>query len=112
MDESNFESWQPWTGGDFARHTYALTASEKLWGNLENLQRQLAAPSPVIPEGLRISELRFLEKIALAAMQMGDRAPIPGLPKGKVVTAGGERWTVAEARCEIVRRAIQFLGEN
>lgn len=110
MDDSPFDSWQPWTGAAFVSHTYTLTLSTKLWGDAENMKRQLFAPRPIVPEGLGLAELHFLERVAFAFLQMKDRAPIPGFIKGMTIIAAGRRWSIFEARYEIVRRAIESLG--
>lgn len=111
-EEFNFESWQPWSGTDFARHTYTFTLSAKLWGDADNLQRQLSATRPIVPEGLGLAELRFLERLAFAFLQMKDRVPVPGFVKNATIVAAGRRWSIFEARYEIVRRAIESVEGN
>ncbi len=72
------------------RRTSALGVA--LWGRTaDDLQRQLLAPYPEIPSGYDLADFRRLLKTTL--LMTGT---LPGLPLWKV-------------RCEIVRRAIEYL---
>jgi hypothetical protein len=117
MDEFDFDSWPQWTLSESYSRTRAMTRaisfSKKLWGDEGNLKRQLSAPSPAIPEGLGIEELRFLERAAAMVLKMGDRIPVTlWTPGHGEIFVGGQRWTLNEARYEIVRRAIESLGDG
>jgi hypothetical protein len=88
-----------------------------LWGKTSgDLERQLLAPHPVIPSGFELSDFRELRRTAerLARLSRDPRysrlsfwasAPDP-------ISVGTARFTAWEARCEIVRRAIDYLEKR
>jgi hypothetical protein len=113
MDEEQLFSWRSmrsWRDGDFEDSQDALALSPKLWGDLENLRRQLLASSPEIPPGLSLSGLRSLLGIATVGLQFGEQMPVPGVPNGTRIVVGAQQFSVHEARYEIVRRAIAAMG--
>jgi hypothetical protein len=95
------------------RRIFALGAA--LWGRTpDDLQRQLLAPHPEIPPGIGLTHLRELlrsveailaafhdEKNALASISIALSSP--------AITIGTQQFTMWEARCEIVHRAIKYL---
>ncbi len=113
MNEHEFfaqHPMRPWKSSDFQEASPsapALWLSARLWGDIGRTTRQLLADSPEIPNGLDLSELRTLERMLV---YFGGTWPAtPGIPKGSVIVIGGHSFTIHEARCEIVRRAIEFL---
>jgi hypothetical protein len=95
------------------RRIFALGAA--LWGRTpDDLQRQLLAPHPEILPSIGLTDLRELlrsveamlaafhdEKNALASISIALSSP--------AITIGTQQFTAWEARCEIVRRANQYL---
>jgi hypothetical protein len=91
------------------------TLGAALWGRTpDDLQRQLMATHPEIPPGIGLTDLRELlrsveamlaafhdEKNALASISIALPSP--------AISIGTQQFTVWEARCEIVRRAIKYL---
>jgi len=78
------------------------------------LQRQLLAPHPEIPSGFDLADFRQLlqwtaqlNSAVLAVQRM--RGLPPAVLPAPAVFAGTQGFTVWEARCEIVRRAIEYL---
>jgi hypothetical protein len=92
-----------------------FTLGAALWGRTsDDLQRQLLAAHPEIPSGIGLTDLRELlrsvetmlatfrdEKNALASISVALSSP--------TIAIGAQRFTMWEARCEIVRRAIKYL---
>ena len=100
------DSLGPWRAGDSAEVQDALALSSKLWGDPENLKRQLLAPSPEIPPVLDLKGLRTLLAFAGLGVRFGNWMPTPGIPERTRIIVGGRQFTVHEAQYEIVRRAI------
>ncbi|HEY3768123.1 MAG TPA: hypothetical protein VGN44_05580 [Candidatus Angelobacter sp.] len=92
-----------------------FTLGAVLWGRTsDDLQRQLLAPHPDIPLGIGLSDLRELLRnveLMLAAFhdEKGALASISIALSSPTITIGTQQFTAWEARCEIVRRAIQYL---
>jgi hypothetical protein len=85
-----------------------------LWGRTpDDLRRQLLAPHPEIPSGFDLDDFRTLEKSVRIATASGDPR-FAWLPRSVLFSAtilvGTQRFTMWEARCEVVRRAIEHLG--
>jgi hypothetical protein len=79
-----------------------------LWGRTaQDLQRQLLAPHPEIPPGFDLEELRRLHTTT-QAISLAKWLPRATL-SGPIVFADERSFTAWEARCEIVRRAIEYL---
>jgi hypothetical protein len=86
-----------------------------LWGRTpDDLQRQLLAAHPEIPPDVGLADLRELlrnveamlaafhdEKNMLGSISIALSSP--------TIAIGTQQFTAWEARCEIVRRAIQYL---
>jgi hypothetical protein len=95
------------------RRTFTLGTA--LWGRTPgDLQRQLLAPHPEIPLGIGLPDfqelLRSVETM-LAAFHDEEKAlgSISIARSSPTITIDAQRFTVWEARCEIVRRAIKYL---
>jgi hypothetical protein len=71
----------------------------------DDLRRQLLAPFPEIPSGFDLADFRELsrttEHLSAAMSRLGLAS--------KTIAIGTQRYTEWEARCEIIRRAIQYL---
>lgn len=119
MEEELFDSlvrWDSFTAKDAARadarfrRCAALAAA--LYGiSAEKLARQLLAPAPDIPPGFALDDFRELERNLQNLSRLAARhAAIPLHSRlSQTISVGAQRLTVLEARCEIVRRAIEFL---
>jgi hypothetical protein len=122
MKEEDFDSLmkgRPFGTADVMRAEAQLrrifTLGAALWGRTsDDLQRQQQAPHPEIPPGTGLPDLRELlrsvevmsavfqdEKNVLASISIALSSP--------TISIGNQRFTVWEARCEIVRRAIKYL---
>jgi hypothetical protein len=120
MDEEDLEasSWRPYGTAEAAqldaRNRRRTALALALWGRTAvDLQRQLLPRYPQLPSGFDLAEYRDLYIYAHQLTQIMSTAR-PGWLQSLgrstgVVFAGGERFTEWEARCEIVRRAIEFL---
>lgn len=108
--------WPEWRRENVAEFERVAVLGAKLWGDAENLKRQLELPSPQIPAGLGMKELLILEQSARTAVILshgGLKLVSPReLYPGPQITVGAEQFSLCEARYEIVRRAIAALGGN
>ena len=129
MDEEEFDALmklRPF-GTEDAMHWYAqirgdiglgMTLGSALWGGTsEDLQRQLLAPHPEIPSGFDLADFRKLlhwtaqmSSAVLAVQRM--RGLSPAVLPPAAVFVGTHGFTMWEARCEIVRRAIDYLEKR
>ena len=129
MDEEEFDALmklRPF-GTEDAMHWYTqirgdiglgMTLGSALWGRTsEDLQRQLLAPHPEIPSGFDLADLRKLlhwtaqmSSAVLAVQRMRGLSPAVRPPAA--VFVGTHGFTMWEARCEIVRRAIDYLEKR
>ena len=126
MDEQEFDALfeRPFRNADFqradARWRRSATLSFALFGRTpEDLRRQLVAPHPQIPSGFDLADFRNLEQhvqtisglVLSGSSNTGMARLSPWLTQfaSATITIGGQRYTVWEARCEIVRRAIEYL---
>lgn len=94
------------------RHNIALGIA--LWGRTpEDLKRQLLAPYPEIPANFDLADLRELQRsawIIAKALEDSRNVQLSRLAlSSATVVVGTQRFTAWEARCEIVRRAIEHL---
>ena len=84
------------------------TLAVELWGRTPaDLQRQLLARYPAIPGNVNLADLRRLHQTAqklAAAPQLAFLCR-----SSRTVTVGTQSFTEWEARCEIARRAIDYL---
>jgi len=119
MNEDEFfanSQMRPWQREEVANQERIWGLAAALWGDADHLKRQLLAPSPSIPEGFDLTDLRRLEGLARFCLRLTDSASPwtasklawllrMGRPTEEIVI-GTDRYTVFEARYEIVRRAI------
>ncbi len=95
------------------RRCIALGAA--LWGKTsDGLQRQLLAPYPEIPSGFDLADFQKLQQNIQIISEASDDPRFSWFPRSALssptVFVGTQRFTAGEARCEIVRRAIEYLG--
>jgi len=97
------------------RMTLSATLGAALWGRTSgDLQRQLLAPHPEIPSGFDLPDFRELLRVTaqmistLEATQRMAGLSHLGL-SARTIIIGGQGFTAWEARCEVVRRAIEYL---
>ena len=87
-----------------------------LWGSTSaDLQRQLLAPHPEIPTGFDLADFRRLYRNAeTIAIRLGDPrcAWVSPGARSATIFVGSRSFTEWEARCEIVRRAIEYLEKR
>jgi hypothetical protein len=116
MDEEEFDSlaqWQPF-GREDAMQTLGRRAAlaNALWGRTaHDLQRQLLARYPKIPASFDLADLRDLQRSALAISASWGSPKFAWMSpfSSPDIFVGAQRFTAWEARCEIVRRAIEYL---
>lgn len=126
MDEQEFDALfqRPFGKADFQRADAqwgrSATLASALFGRTpEDLRRQLVASHPQIPSGFELADFRYLQQHVQTISGLvlsGSSNPrmvwlSPRLTQfaSATITIGGQRYTVWEARCEIVRRAIEYL---
>ena len=121
MDEEEFDALthlRPLEADDVmrteaqARRSTALGVA--LWGRSSaDLQRQLLARYPEIPSGFVFCDfwnlLRSTERISEGLADPRRAWLRPFARSSATISAGTQQFTVWEARCEIVHRAIQYL---
>ena len=113
MDEEEFDALiqrRPFGAKDAKRAELQFRRSASLASTLygktaDDLRRQLLAPSHEIPSGFDLADFRQLlrttEQLS-AAMPRLAFAP-------KTIVLGTQRHREWEARCEIIRRAIEYI---
>jgi len=122
MNEEDFDSsrdWLPFGTKEAmeAKARLGRTASlaAALWGRApEDLERQLLPRCPEIPQGFDLADFRILHQSAqslLAVLRAPGKTWAPSYFKrsAPAILVGVQRFTVWEARCEIARRAIEYL---
>jgi len=124
MDEEEFDSFmpsRPFGTEDAMRADARLrrctTLGMALWGRtLEDLQRQLLAPFPEIPLGFDLADLRELQRSAhqISACFRDPRSKWLSrfASFSPAISVGTQRFTMWEARSEIVRRALEYLERH
>jgi hypothetical protein len=124
MDEEELDSLlqsRPFTTKDAARADAQLrrrtALAIALWGRtVDDLRRQLLAPPPEIPSGFALNDfhelLRNIQNIS-DGFSNPRHAWLTRLPFfSQTISIGRRDFTAWEARCEIVRRAIEFLENH
>ena len=110
MNEQDFDSRfpRPFVRADAiqadARAGRCATLAAVLWGNADQLQRQLAAPHPEIPQGFELSDFQELQQRVLVFQLFAHRR-FTTFPDAQ----HPELW---EARREVLRRAIEYLEDR
>lgn len=95
--------------------TLLSTLGTALWGTTDDdLRQQLLKPHPEIPAGFDLSEFEDLLHVCIqnasAVSAIHKTAGLEHLlPWSRTIVVGSESFTVLEARCEVVRRAIEYL---
>jgi hypothetical protein len=96
-----------------------MTLGIALWGStLDDLRRQLLAPSPEIPPGFQLADFMELERSAHEILGGLSDPRFASLSQSHLafsshtIVVGIQRFTAWEARCEIVRRAIEYLEKH
>jgi hypothetical protein len=124
MNEEDFDSSmnvRPFGTADAEKAEIGLRRSIALglalWGRTsEQLQGQLLAQHPKIPAGFELSDFRKLERHVRALAAVSSEARFAWLPRSALfspsIFVGTQRFTVWEARCEVVRRAIEYLEDR
>lgn len=110
MDEHDFEalrSWKPFSS-DAVKTAERLPAlALALFGRTpEYLRRQLLAGTPKIPPGCTLADLKLLERQTKVMLEHPSKF---GWFANEAVVIGSQSRSSIEARCEIVRRAIEHL---
>jgi hypothetical protein len=121
MNEEEFDSSlhsRPFGTADTVRAEAQLRRSIvlgiALWGRTcEALERQLLAPHPQIPSGFDLSDFQNLQQnVQTISAALGDPR-FAWLPRSVLsrptIFVDTQSFTMWEARCEIVRRAIEYL---
>ena len=86
-----------------------------LWGRTsDDLQHQLFTPYPQIPSGFDLSDFLNLQQHVQTISAASADPRFAWLPRSvlysQTIVIGSDRFTTWEARCEIVRRAVEYLG--
>ena len=113
MDEEQFDALiQPRRFGteDAKRadlqYRRGLSLATILWGkNSDDLRRQLLAPSPDVPPGFDLADFREVQRTTVQIWAAMSRTGL----EFETIVVGTQRYTEWEARCEIIRRAIEYL---
>jgi hypothetical protein len=91
----------------------SITLAIALWGRtLDDLQRRILAPSPEIPSGFDLADFRELQLRVQAISASFSEPQFVSLFSSQTIFVGAQRFTAWEARCEIVRRAIEYLEKH
>jgi hypothetical protein len=123
MNEEEFDllGLRPWgtTGASQAealwlhRSKLMATLGAALWGKTaDDLKRQLLATRPEIPPGFDLAHFRELlvsTQTIAADLDKARAAWLPRVSSLPVIFIGTQGFTLWEARCEVVRRAIEYL---
>ena len=124
MNEQEFDALlplQPFGTADAMRidtqWRRCATLAQALWGrNSEDLERQLLAPHPEIPPNFDLDDFRNLQqsahKISAALGSPRLSSLSHSLRFSAAIIVGTQSLTTWEARCEVVRRAIEYLERH
>lgn len=112
MDLQPFGTSDAMQAGALLRRCIALGAA--LWGKTPgDLQRQLLAPYPKIPSGFDLADFRKLQQSVQTISAASGDPRFAWLPRSVLfsppILVGTQRFTTWKARCEVVRRAIEYL---
>jgi hypothetical protein len=96
--------------------TLLSTLGVALWGRTEgDLARQLLKPHPELPPGFALPDflelLHVCEQIVSALSATREMSGLAHLTP-RTISVGTDSWTVEEARCELVRRSIDYLENH
>jgi hypothetical protein len=119
MDEQEFDSllqWRPFECQDLRQAERIAALAARVWGvTTDHLRRQLLAPSPALPLGFDLGDYRKLQRqaevVLLAVTKSGAQNQWASL-LSRIILVDDQRFTVLEAHCEIVRRAIEYLENH
>ena len=95
--------------------TLMSTLGTALWGKTDDdMRRQLLKPHPEIPVGFDLPDFQELLHVCnqvVSAVSAIHKAAGEAhlLTWSRSIVVGSESFTVLEARCELVRRAIEYL---
>lgn len=96
--------------------TLLSTLGVALWGSTESdLRRQLLKSHPELPPGFELPDFRELLYVcAQIVSALSATREMTGLAHlaPRTISVGTDRWTVEEARCELVRRSINYLENH
>jgi hypothetical protein len=110
MDEHEFEAlreWQAFSSNDVKMYEALPALALELWGRTaEDLRQRLLAPTPKVPYGCTLRDLQMLEQQATMMRKFAARFGRLGT---ETIAIGTDTLSVLEARCEVVRRAIDYL---
>lgn len=104
-----------WEAEQRANTGLVMTLGVALWGKTsEDTHRQLLASHPEIPPGWDLADFRKLlqltAKLASAVLVLQRmRGGPPSILPPPTILMGSQGLNFWEARCEIVRRAIEYL---
>ena len=128
MDEEEFDALMKsppfdtrdvahWEAKRRAAARLVMTLGSALWGRTsEDLERQMIAAHPEIPAGFDLADFRKLlqwtAQMSSAVMVAQRRGFSPSMLSSPTIFIGGKLFTAWEARCEIVRRAIDYSEEH
>jgi len=107
-----------WEAEQRANMGLVMTLGVALWGKTsEDAQHQLLAPHPEVPAGFDLADFRRLlqctAKMASAVLALQRmRGVPPSILPFPAVFVGSQGLPLWEARCEIVRRAIEYLEKR
>jgi len=113
MDEEEFDALihlRPFGTEDAKRadiwYRRSTSLATILWGKTANdLRRQLLTHPPEIPSGFDLADYREVQR---TTEQISAAMSRTGL-EFRTIVVGAQRYTEWEARCEIIRRAIEYL---
>jgi hypothetical protein len=106
-----------WEAKQRADARLVMTLGGALWGRtLEDLERQLMVAHPEIPAGFDLADfwklLQLTSQMSSAVMAAQRRGCSSSMLSNPTISVGAQLFTAWEARCEIVRRAIDYLEER
>jgi hypothetical protein len=120
-DFDSFEHLRPFRTQDVTRldtqWRRSATLGQALWGRTSaDLQRQLLARYPEIPPNFDLADFQHLQQTAEKMLAAADDPRFTSMSSWArslpAIVIGTQRFTEWEARCEIVRRAIDYLESH